>query len=178
MTPNFLTILRIVIIPIYLKVYYSTLENRHLIAGFLFIMAGITDILDGYIARKFNMTSDLGALLDPLADKLILFAVLIPFYKQGILPLWILIVLVVKEIMMMFGGGVLYLFKDKLVIPSNIFGKVATFFFYAASLSIIFKLPALLSTILFVITVVLNVVALTNYLIGCFKLKKRYRLCQ
>lgn len=176
MLPNAMTITRILIIPIYLMVYYSSSENGYWYAGILFIVAGITDVLDGYIARKYNMTSDLGALLDPLADKLIMFAVLIPFYNKGILPLWILIVLIVKEVIMLLGSGVLYLFKNKTVVPSNIFGKIATVLFYIASLTIIFRFPPKISKVLFIITIVLNLIALANYLILYIKSRNRLSL--
>ena len=67
---NQLTLLRILLIPLFVLVYYSGLNGRFLLAAALFGLAGITDYLDGYIARRFNLTTRFGAFLDPVADKL------------------------------------------------------------------------------------------------------------
>lgn len=163
--PNILTILRILLIPVYLYFFYSNLSNSFLLAGLVFILAGISDILDGYIARKYNMTTKLGIILDPAADKLMTFTILISFISKGIIPFWILTAIGIKEVIMILGGSILYLFKGKQVLPSNKYGKVATTSFYAAALSKIFRLPDFISTPLFSLTVFLNIVALLNYFI-------------
>lgn len=163
--PNMLTILRILLIPVYLYFFYSNLENNILFAGIVFILAGISDVLDGYIARKYDMSTKLGVILDPIADKLMMFTILISFTTKGIIPIWILIALGIKEMMMILGGAILYLFKGKQVMPSNQYGKIATLSFYAATLSIVFKLPEIFSTTLFSLTVLLNIIAFLNYLI-------------
>lgn len=75
--PNCLTVFRVVAIPLIVIAYYSGLEYRHWIAGILFALAGISDALDGYFARKWNQTSKLGAFLDPVADKLLVSVMLI-----------------------------------------------------------------------------------------------------
>ena len=162
---NMITIFRILLIPIYLLVFYSGSDNYILFSGLIFILAGISDVLDGYIARKYDMITDLGSVLDPFADKMMMFAILISFVSKGIIPTWILLALGLKEVVMIFGGGILYLFKGKQVMPSNQFGKMATVSFYAATLSVVFKLPEIISKSLFVITVIMNIVAFINYLI-------------
>lgn len=169
--PNMLTILRILLIPVYLYFFYSNLENNILFAGIVFIVAGISDVLDGYIARKYDMSTKLGVMLDPIADKLMTFTILISFTTKGIIPLWILVALGIKEIMMILGGATLYLFKGKQTVSSNKYGKIATLSFYAATLSIVFKLPEIFSTSLFFLTVLLNVIAFLNYLIIFIKLR-------
>ena len=75
--PNCLTVFRVVAIPLIVLAYYSGLEYRHWIAGILFGLAGISDALDGYYARKLNQTSKLGEFLDPVADKLLVSVMLI-----------------------------------------------------------------------------------------------------
>ena len=75
--PNCLTVFRVIAIPLIIIAYYSGLEYRHWIAGILFALAGISDALDGYFARKWNQTSKLGAFLDPVADKLLVSVMLI-----------------------------------------------------------------------------------------------------
>ena len=168
---NMITIFRIILIPIYLVIFYSGSDNYILLSGLIFILAGISDVLDGYIARKYNMITDLGTVLDPIADKLMMFAILISFVSKGIIPFWILVALGLKEITMILGGGILYLFKGKQVMPSNKFGKFATVSFYVATLSIIFKLPEIFSASLFVLTVIFNIIAFINYLIIYLKIR-------
>jgi len=161
--PNILTIIRIILVPVYLHVFYN-LENI-LFAGLVFALAGITDALDGRIARKYNMTSKLGAALDPLADKLMTFAVLISFTSIELIPLWAVLILGIKEVLMILGAVILYLFKEKRVLPSNKFGKSATVFFYITISTIVLKVPfSGLVKLLILITVCLNIVAFLNYL--------------
>jgi len=162
--PNIITIFRIILIPIYLFIFFSEVENKVFILGMIFMIAGASDVLDGYIARRFNLESKLGAALDPFADKMMSFTVLITFTIIGLIPIWILIPMVVKEIVMIGGGLILYTKHGKAVIPSNKYGKVATFSLYAAVLSIILNLNMSLSVILLSITVILNLVAFYNYL--------------
>ncbi|MDR7870413.1 MAG: CDP-diacylglycerol--glycerol-3-phosphate 3-phosphatidyltransferase [Tissierellaceae bacterium] len=162
--PNMLTILRIILVPVYLVIFFSNMDNRILIAGLVFILAGISDVLDGHIARKYNLQTKIGTVLDPFADKMMTFAILISFTLSNFIPGWILIALGIKEILLILGGAVLYFSKANQVIPSNKFGKYATALFYAATLSIVFKLPSTISEVLFLVTVVLNILALVNYL--------------
>ena len=162
--PNMLTILRIILVPIYLLIFFSDMSNRILLAGLVFILAGISDVLDGYIARKYNLQTKLGTVLDPFADKLMTFAILISFTWSELISLWILIALGIKEILMILGGSILYLSKSNQVLPSNKFGKIATAFFYVATLSIVFQFPNNISQVLFLTTVVLNIFAFVNYL--------------
>lgn len=163
--PNILTILRILLIPVYLYFFYSNLHNNILWAGLIFILAGISDVLDGYIARKYNKTTKLGIVLDPIADKLMTFTILISFTTKGIIPSWILIAIGIKECMMILGGAILYLFRGKQVLPSNRYGKFATLSFYAATLSVVFRFPGMVSNFLFISTVVINIIAFINYFI-------------
>src|SRR5690625_376644 len=170
--PNLLTTLRIFLIPVYLLVFFSNIRNRLIIAGIIFIIAGISDVIDGYIARKYNQTTKLGTVLDPVADKMMIFAVLISFTWSKLIPPWILIALGLKETVMILGGIILYFFKGNQVLPSNQYGKVATLFFYISTLSVIFRLPYKATKILFIITVILNLVAFVNYLLIYLSMRK------
>lgn len=162
--PNTLTLIRIILVPIYLLIFFSELPNRILLAGLIYILAGLTDVLDGHIARKYDLKTKLGTVLDPLADKLMTFAILISFTLSNYIPGWILLALGLKEILMICGGASLYLSKENIVLPSNKFGKIATASFYAATISVIFNLPNLFSECLFILTVLLNIFAFINYL--------------
>jgi len=102
--------------------------------------------------------------LDPLADKLMTFAVLISFTSAQLISPWVLLIIGIKEILMILGGFIIYLFKEKRVLPSNKYGKIATASFYAAILSIVFKIPsATLVNLLILTTVTLNLLAFLNY---------------
>ena len=80
--PNQLTLLRIVLIPVFVLVFYSPFSWNNYLACAIFILAGITDALDGYLARKLDQTSSLGAFLDPVADKLMIAVVLVLLVQQ------------------------------------------------------------------------------------------------
>ena len=151
----------------------TTGENHLIYAGTVFIVAGITDVLDGHIARKYGQSTKIGAALDPLADKLMTFAVLISFTSAKLIPSWILKILGLKEIIMVIGGFILYLFKGNQVLPSNKFGKVATVSFYMAILSVVFKVPYILARTLLIITVGLNLIAFVNYLMIYLSMKNK-----
>lgn len=75
--PNILTLIRIILIPVFVAVYYLPIEDARLLAACLFGIAAVTDWLDGYLARKLNQTSPFGAFLDPVADKLMVAAALV-----------------------------------------------------------------------------------------------------
>lgn len=164
--PNILTSIRFLFIPFFIVIFYSSIENNILYATYIFILAGITDVLDGYIARKYNMVTKWGAALDPLADKLMQITVLVCFTDKKYLPLWVIAVIGIKEILMILGALFLYYFVDKTVIPANKYGKIATVSFYIAILSIAFKVNKLISYLLVSVAVVLTIIAFINYLIG------------
>ncbi|MCT4660875.1 MAG: CDP-alcohol phosphatidyltransferase family protein [Tissierellales bacterium] len=138
--PNILTTLRLVLVPIFISVYFSSSANNHLLALFIYIIASFTDFLDGFIARKYSVVSKLGSVLDPLADKLMLLAVLFAFYLDNKIPLFILVLMLVKESILVLSATIMYLKKEPLVIPSNIFGKTATIVF-TLSIILVFILP-------------------------------------
>ncbi len=120
--PNILSLFRFALVPVCTVLIYFDI----LIPAFVvYIVACATDLLDGWIARKYNMGSEAGILLDPLADKLISVFAVIAFTVTGVLPWYIVVTLIVKELMMI-GGGIYLYFKD-IIAPSNMFGKIAAF---------------------------------------------------
>ena len=122
--PNRLSILRILFIPV-IVFFISTQEDGLLLAScLLFIIAGITDGLDGYLARKMNLTSKLGLYLDPIADKLLVSSVLITltFYRQ--IPLWVTLILVGREFLIN-GLRAFYAMEGIAIYPSSS-GKIKT----------------------------------------------------
>ena len=125
--PNTLTILRFILIPLIL---YFIFTGNYLLGFIFFTLSGITDILDGTIARKFNLISNFGKLMDPLADKLTQISVLASLVIKDIIPLWILVIVILKEFIMIMGASFLY-GKD-VVVYSKWYGKLATVLFYIA----------------------------------------------
>jgi cardiolipin synthase len=130
--PNILTVIRLFLVPIFAVLYFSDIENNHFYALGIFILAGVTDVLDGYIARKYDLVSIVGTVLDPLADKLMLLTALICLTLDGVMPVWAMAIMLVKELFMMTSGVYLYFRKEKVVIPANKFGKMATVLFSLA----------------------------------------------
>ncbi len=168
--PNILTIIRLLLVPIFILVYFSTLENHLLLAVIIFIVAGVTDFLDGFIARKFKLITKIGQVMDPLADKLMQLSVLTCITIDGLIPIWIIIIYGAKELTMIFGGVFLYTQKEKMVIPANSFGKVATITFYLAVLSL--AIYDEYSHYVFIIAISFAVLAFVQYsIIGSTKLK-------
>ncbi|RKD31798.1 CDP-alcohol phosphatidyltransferase family protein [Thermohalobacter berrensis] len=170
--PNILTIFRFFLIPIFITIFYSPIDNNIKYAIYIFILAGITDVLDGYIARNFNMVTKWGTVLDPLADKLMQLTVLVCFTDKNFLPIWVILVIGIKEILMIIGALFLYYFADKTVVPANKFGKLATVFFYAAILVIAFTSNITIKYVFVGLTLLLTIIAFVNYLIGFNKISK------
>jgi CDP-diacylglycerol---glycerol-3-phosphate 3-phosphatidyltransferase len=95
--PNRLSVLRILFIPAIILLISSRKDGYLFASSILFIIAGITDGLDGWLARRLSMTTKLGLYLDPIADKLLVSSVLITLSAYGLVPLWVTIVLVCRE---------------------------------------------------------------------------------
>lgn len=125
--PNILTVLRFVLIP---GIITAIVKEQYILAFIILTLSGLTDVLDGYIARKFNFITDFGKLIDPLADKMTQISILATLVIVDIIPIWILIIIVVKELAMISGASFLY-GKD-LVVSSKWYGKLATVLFYVA----------------------------------------------
>ncbi len=133
--PNILTITRFLLIPI---IIMFAIENDYVAVVIVLTISGITDVLDGFIARKFNFVSDFGKLVDPLADKATQISILVTLALKSIIPLWIIVIVVLKEFLMVAGASFLY-GKD-LVVSSKWYGKLATVLFYIAIVSSLFTL--------------------------------------
>ena len=130
--PNLLSIVRLVLVPVYAVLYFSDMENANLIAGLLLIASTMTDALDGWIARRFNQISDLGKILDPLADKLTQFSVMLCLVTRHKELAPLVAYIVFKEGIML-SLSIPFLAKRVSVYPARWFGKVATFamFFFS-----------------------------------------------
>ena len=169
--PNILTGIRLLLIPV---IFYFALKENYVLAVVFLTLSGLTDVLDGYIARKYNFISDFGTLFDPLADKLTQISTLVVLVIQKIIPLWILIVVIVKELLMIAGAAFLY--DKNTVVGSRWYGKAATVLFYVAILVSMlnrqFALNLGFDMILYYLALALTIFALYMYFRTFSKLKK------
>lgn len=133
--PNILTIVRFLLIPV---IVLFALNNNYIAAIVVLTISGITDILDGYIARRFNLISDFGKLMDPFADKATQLTILVVLSIKGIIPFWIMLIVLLKEVLMIAGASFLY--GKELVVSSKWYGKLATVLFYVAIVCSLFIL--------------------------------------
>ena len=125
--PNILTIFRFILIPF---IVLNLVYDSYIAAFIIFTISGLTDILDGFIARKFNFITNFGKLIDPLADKCTQIITLGTLAIKDIIPMWIIIIVVLKEFIMVAGASFLY--GKELVVSSRWYGKLATVLFYIA----------------------------------------------
>ena len=95
--PNKLTVLRIVLIPVFMGILYWGFPGAQYVALAVFIIASLTDFLDGYIARRDGLVTDFGKFADPLADKMLVTAAMLWFVEIGQMPAWVLLIVLVRE---------------------------------------------------------------------------------
>lgn len=133
--PNLLTSLRFLLIPIYIGFFAS----GHMIPAFLVVIAaGVTDVLDGHIARRYGQTTPVGQVLDPLADKLMIIAVIVSLLIAGQISLWAAGALFLRDFVMI-GSGVFAHVRGKRNVPANWMGKLTTVLLYMAIMFIFFQ---------------------------------------
>lgn len=172
--PNILSVIRLVII---IPLVISFLHESYIEAGIYLLISGLSDMFDGAIARKFNQVTQLGKILDPIADKLTLIAVVIclAVLFPDVLP--IVVILMLKDIIMLIGGAILLCMKIRPP-AAKWYGKVATAIFYV-SITTIVCLSAIfdyknwvLDVILMSLTVIAMIVAFVSYAVIFVKLVK------
>lgn len=96
--PNKLTLFRIFLIPVFIIVMMINIPNKFLIACMIFIIASVTDAMDGHIARKYNLITDFGKFMDPLADKLLVISALTTMIEFDLVAAWMVIIIVAREL--------------------------------------------------------------------------------
>jgi cardiolipin synthase len=126
--PNFITMTRMAMIPFFVL---AVSDRDFLLALWILIIAGLTDAFDGYLARRMNARSVIGAYLDPLADKLLItiayIVLTIPFGQDIVIPLWLTILALFRDFMIMLVAGVLYIVEGLRAFPPSPLGKATTF---------------------------------------------------
>ena len=164
--PNKLTIIRVCLIPFFVAALLFDHGNNHtmrIVANVLFIVASLTDLFDGKIARKYNLVTNFGKFMDPLADKLLVCSALICLIELGQLPAWVVIIIISREFII--SGFRLVAADNGVVIAASYWGKFKTTFQMAAVILMIFNIPALtlVTNIVVVIAVALTIISLVDY---------------
>ena len=172
--PNVLTMIRLILIPVFVVLFFSGLRKAALA---VFVAASLTDMLDGYLARKLNQITDFGKLFDPLADKLMVLTAMVCQAIAGVFPWAAVIIVACKELYMVLGG--MFMLKRGVVVYSNLIGKAAQVCFIAALVLAFFhddfdaadtRLFGLTPDILLLwITVALSIIAMIVYTVGAVR---------
>ena len=143
--PNKLTLLRIILVPVFMAVLYMGFPGANWVALAIFIIASFTDLLDGKIARKYNLVTDFGKFADPLADKILVTAAMLWFVELGQMPAWALLIVVTREFAV---SGLRMLASNKgRVIAAGWSGKVKTASAMACIVLMFLPIPAIVNTI-------------------------------
>ena len=176
--PNVLTMIRIVLIPVFVVLFF---KGYKIAALCVFCAASLTDMLDGYLARKLNQITDFGKLFDPLADKVMVLTAMVCQTFWGPLPLVAVIIVAAKELLMVLGG--MFMLSKNVVVYSNYYGKAAQVGFIASLILSFFhdnfesgnvKLWGMTPDIILLwITVTLAIIAMIVYGVAAIKTIKK-----
>lgn len=175
--PNILTVIRLFMAPLFIWAYYYNYPQNTVLALSIYLTAGITDMVDGYIARKYNCQSIFGRVLDPLADKLMTVCAFACLYLTDVIPSYLLFGYVAKELLMLVGAAIIFR-HNKVVVKSSWYGKSATFVLAAAiALFIIFgsNMAYLTKTVISLVVLAYIIFAFIMYYLTSFrgKINKR-----
>jgi len=122
--PNKITVTRILMVPVFIWVLLSGIENSRLIAALIFTIASLTDFLDGYLARKYDLVSDFGKLMDPMADKILVASALIAMVQLGRITVWPVAIILAREFLITSFRSLAA--SKGSVIAASIWGKIKT----------------------------------------------------
>ena len=121
--PNIISFLRIILVA---PIVWALLNNQYDLAVILFVIAGISDGVDGYLAKRFDWTSRFGGVLDAIADKLLLVSTFICLWLLAVFPLWLVALIIIRDVLIV-GGGVIYNLKvEKFIAEPSVMSKLNT----------------------------------------------------
>lgn len=164
--PNRLTVLRVILVPVFIIfLMLKSIPHNDYIALAIFIIASLTDMLDGKIARKYNLITDFGKFMDPLADKLLVCSALICLIELSRIKAWMVVVIIAREFII--SGFRLIAAEKGTVIAAGWLGKIKTVFQMVAVCLLIANIPVLYipTQIILWIAVIMTVVSLVDYII-------------
>ena len=172
--PNILSFLRFALCPVFIVTFFKDTPEK---AFLIFLMASLLDIFDGFIARKFNAITNLGKILDPIADKALQLSAIICFALKDFIPFFVIIILGLKELTMVIGGGIISK-KQNNMVYSNTFGKIASFItsltlcamFFTAEGGFLYEYKIIVDIVLY-LAVLLSVISMVQY--GLISLSKK-----
>lgn len=121
--PNYITLVRVILIPFFINLMIYSYYREALV---VFVVACVTDALDGMIARLTNTQTNLGAFLDPMADKMLIVSAFVTLVLLGKLPVWLVIIVVSRDVILTLGGLIIYFTTHELKIQPSIIGKATT----------------------------------------------------
>lgn len=164
--PNILSTIRICLVPVFVMTYFYESGSIKIYAAAVYALASFTDFLDGYIARKYNLISNLGKILDPVGDKLMTLAVLACITIDHVIPFWALLVALIKEMLMLFGGAIIRKREGGEIPSSNIIGKTSTvvFFVVCVTLMLFRRIPDNVAAMMISGAILLMLMALISYI--------------
>ncbi|UOF91524.1 CDP-diacylglycerol--glycerol-3-phosphate 3-phosphatidyltransferase [Fodinisporobacter ferrooxydans] len=135
--PNAITMLRFLLIPLYLGVFFESFDHHILYALLILLFAGLTDVLDGHLARRYGQITEIGSLLDPLADKLMVLAVFLSLVVSHAIPDLLAGLILARELGMIAVSAYFHV-RGKKTVPATIWGKSTTVLYYLTILTIMF----------------------------------------
>ena len=166
--PNKLTVVRMVLVPFFVAALLLSKTNDSLkwVALALFVIASLTDFADGYIARKYNLITNFGKFMDPLADKILTISGMICLIELGRIPSWIVVIIVAREFII--SGFRLIATEHGIVIAANYWGKFKTTFQMIMIILMIMNIPQLqiLTDIVMWIALALTLISLWTYIMA------------
>lgn len=162
-TANKLTMLRVIMIPVFLLALYLDFPFNNIVALIIFILASVTDFIDGYIARNFDQITDFGKFMDPLADKLLVISAMLWFVKVGQMEAWVVLAVLAREFAV---SGLRMVAAPKgLVIAAAWSGKIKTAATMVCICIMLVPIPAILNTICVAAILVTTVVSGVEYFV-------------
>ena len=173
--PNKLTVMRVILIPFFVAALLydnGSSQTMRVVANVIFIVASLTDLFDGKIARKYNLVTNFGKFMDPLADKLLVCSALICLIELGQLPAWMVIIIVSREFII--SGFRLIAAEQGIVIAASYWGKFKTTFQMIMIILLILDLnypfSGVVNMVVTYIALILTVVSLIDYIVKNYKI--------
>ena len=177
--PNIISIIRIMLVPVFCVMYFT--PGMRLASLIVLIASGLSDLVDGYIARRFNQITDLGKVLDPIADKLFHMSTIACFCIDGVVGYWLLVLVVAKELFMIIGGVILYK-KNQAVVASKWYGKLSSSLIFSAFILSFVPVEGnaykIFISCLFAVAMVISFYALVNYVANAVKINNARKMAE